>query len=283
MDEANGSQGIETQAREMGWVPREEFRGSEDRWVDAATFVEKGEHVLPIVKATNKRLQNEIDALKRRLEAAEQTNASAQDTLKALNEHQEAMAKQQYERALESLKAKKKDAIREADADAVVEIDEAIQTLREKQAAPAKPTEPAKPEAPATTDIGTQPWFKAWQKENDWFGKDLRRSGYALGIAQEYQSKGVTGPALLEKMREEVDAHFGPVGGEGASKVEGSRGGAGTPSGSRGGKKSYADLPAEARAYCDKMEARLVGPGRLHKDRAAWRDSYTKQYFAGEE
>ena len=37
----------ETAAREMGWRPKEEFRGEAEKWVDAETFVSRGEHFLP--------------------------------------------------------------------------------------------------------------------------------------------------------------------------------------------------------------------------------------------
>ena len=38
------------EARLFGWVPNEEFRGSEDDWVDAEVFVKRGKEINPILR-----------------------------------------------------------------------------------------------------------------------------------------------------------------------------------------------------------------------------------------
>ena len=51
----------EISARAMGWRPQDEFGGDPERWVDADTFVARGEQVMPLLKAQNKKLRQEMD------------------------------------------------------------------------------------------------------------------------------------------------------------------------------------------------------------------------------
>ena len=44
------------EAKTLGWVPKDQFRGSADDWVDASTFVERGKQVMPILNHNNERL-----------------------------------------------------------------------------------------------------------------------------------------------------------------------------------------------------------------------------------
>ena len=48
---------VEQEARTLGWVPAEEFKGDPNRWVDAETFVERGHTVMPILRKNNERLE----------------------------------------------------------------------------------------------------------------------------------------------------------------------------------------------------------------------------------
>jgi len=52
----------ETKAKAMGWSPKDEFRGDPDRWVDAETYVRRGEEFIPFLRANNKKLEEELGA-----------------------------------------------------------------------------------------------------------------------------------------------------------------------------------------------------------------------------
>ena len=56
-DDADG-QDVEQEARLLGWVPQEEFRGNKDNWETAEAFVERGQHLMPIRRQNNVRLKN---------------------------------------------------------------------------------------------------------------------------------------------------------------------------------------------------------------------------------
>ena len=51
--EATSQAGIEAEARKMGWLPESEWMGAPPKYgfVDAQTFLERGETILPILKA----------------------------------------------------------------------------------------------------------------------------------------------------------------------------------------------------------------------------------------
>ncbi len=77
---------VETQALAMGWIPEEKFRGDKAKWVDAETYVERGQTYLPFIKAENRKLQE-------KLEQATGTINQLQDSAKTLSESVEALKK----------------------------------------------------------------------------------------------------------------------------------------------------------------------------------------------
>lgn len=280
---AESTPDLEAKAREMGWRPEEEFTGDKTRWVDASTYIERGETILPLLQATNRRLREELSEQRKKLEELATARAQDAENLQALQESAAEMAKMQYKRALKSLQEKKAEAMGDGDHGAVVEIDEAISELRGKEPKEAPKRTQAAPAAPAggTTlvDLNSE-YFKAWKAENSWLDSDVRKTAYAVGATQDLHREGFRGRELLDKVTEEVQKMFGgrapaPRG----DKVEGSRGGAGTPMTRVSGKHSWTDIPADDRAVCDSQAGRLVGAGKIHKDLATWRASFTKQYF----
>ena len=61
--------GVEKEARLFGWVPKEEFRGSETDWVDADTFVKRGKEINPILRKNNELLMKRLDEQAKQLES----------------------------------------------------------------------------------------------------------------------------------------------------------------------------------------------------------------------
>ena len=41
---------IVAEAKELGWVPQDEFRGAQDKWIDAPTFLARGRDVMPLLR-----------------------------------------------------------------------------------------------------------------------------------------------------------------------------------------------------------------------------------------
>ena len=272
-------QTIEQQATLMGWMPKENFRGNPETWVDAESFVEKGKHVLPILHKNNERLLGQVGTLTTELNALRAKIASQEASMEDFKTFHAEATKAQVAAArkeiLEGLKAAKT----EGDVDAEIEYTAQLSQFDAAQKAPpAAPVEGSKPAVPQVTELA--PAFKAWQADNPWFGTDHARSGAAQGIANQLRAQGDTslGLEFLNKVAQGVNELFGPHdSGTPPSKVESPRGSDGA--GRDSGPVSYAKLPADARAVCDKQATRFVGPDKLFKTKAEWQSHYAKTYF----
>jgi len=283
---------VEQQARELGWAPQADFKGDPEKWVDAKTYLERGEQVLPIVKATNRRLREDLTRQAAETAAMKAALAQSQETIAALQEFHEADTKDRVDRARKDLLEQLKQAKRDENVDREVELTDELSRLN-TAVAEAKPKErtngsgTADPQPPR--DYTKDPEFVAWHEENQWYGTDFGRTNIARGIAQQLRLNGdqTTGRAFLDRVVEGTQKEIQRLTGRPApSKVEGSRGGDGGGGGGGGGGpngKSYNDLPAAAKEVCDKFAAdsRLVGPGKLHKDIKSFRESYVKEFYRG--
>jgi hypothetical protein len=60
-----GERDYDAEARQRGWLPQDDFRGDKSRWVDAQTFIERTDTVMPLLKADRDRLKRELNDMKR--------------------------------------------------------------------------------------------------------------------------------------------------------------------------------------------------------------------------
>ena len=271
---------VETRALEMGWAPKEEFRGDPEKWIDAETYVKRGEELMPILKANNKRQSEELSTIRNELRQTKELLAASAESIEALKEFNSKVVRKEAAEKLGELKEALVEAKRDGDVEKEVELTEQIQehktALKEAEKKP-----DAKPNGKAADDYTQNPDWKAWTAENSWFGKDRRRTALALGIADELKNNPETadlkGRELLDRVSEEVENVFG-----GSHRTVDKVEGGGRGSGGKGG-KGFGDLPAEARAACERQAARLVGKGRAFETAQEWRNHYAKAYFENEE
>ncbi len=279
---------VESKAREMGWTPKEKFRGDPEKWVDAQTFVERGEHVLPILRADRDRLRGElltrdqkIGTLEQQLEA---TSAIVQSLEKSFSESlQRQLAEQRN-----ALKAQLREAVEDKDVDAELAIRDQLDDLktaeteaRNKAEANKDKLNPKPKEKDTNADGAVTPEFKEWKSENTWFGgdspEDKKRTKAIMRIAEDLRDDGDTtvGRPFMDKCLELLEEQERGGNGRGVNKVDSgnSRGG-----GRSSESSSYAALPAEAKQACDADEAQFVGEGKLFKDQKAWRAYFVKLY-----
>lgn len=265
---------IEQQAKELGWVPQEQFRGDLSKWVDAEEFVRRGEEVMPILRQNNKRLQEQLDATRGEVEGVKNALKEATDAMEAFKEYANDASKRAYEQAVRDLKEQKKMALENQDHDAVIAADDALADLREKAPKPLeKATAPTKQEQQQQDAVEANPEYLAWKADNsDWVDKDQEKMAYAasIGAYLKAMNPNLKGRAMLDKVSEEVRARF--PGEKPVNRVEGA-----ARTGGRGS-KTFDALPAEAKAACDRLAARLVGPNRAFKDLNAWRANYVQNY-----
>jgi len=198
---------FESEARESGWVPKEEFTGDPKTWVDAAEFVRRG----PLFK--------KIDTQSREIKAMRQAIADIQ----ALHEKSR---EAEYKRALADLRAEKKAALIDGDADAVIEVDEKMEMVREAQREQVlKPVEV--PDEP-------HPEFQAWVNRNQWYQNHKGMKAFADTVGADLRAQGYSPADVLKQVEKEVRKEFPnrfqnpnqnkPSGVEGSSSAQGSGG-----------------------------------------------------------
>jgi len=281
-DEAEVQQQAEKEARAMGWLPKEEFKGDAAHWVEAPAFVEKGRQILPIMQKNNERLLGQVGNLNAKLDGLAGALKAAQTTIEALEASHADDVKEQVEQARKDLKAELTVASRDGDHEAVAEITDKLTQLttanRDAGGEETAEEKAARERTAARPQI--DPAIQAWFQKNQDFVSNPRKVALAGVIQQELRAAGetATGPAFLDLVAEKVEAEIGGRP-SGTTKVSAGNGGANRGTAGSVSGKTYADLPADAKAACDKFAAKVVGPNRKHKDVASWRASYTEQYF----
>jgi len=242
----------EVEARKFGWVPQEEFHGDPNQWRDADTFLRKGREI-------NGFLRKDLEKLNTRNATLEAELTELRETMTEFSKFHQETAKREYDRALRDLRELKKEAIAEGDGDRVVQIEDAIDQLKQE-----KPPEVKAPKEPPKVD----PVFIQWREQNQWYGTDEDMTVFADGFAERLrkQKPELVGLDFLAEVEKKVQSTFKKEVRPSAcpSPVDVS-----TPSRGSTSKKSYADLPAEAKQACDKF----VKQGLLSKDQ------YVKDYF----
>lgn len=271
------------EAKSMGWVPAEEFRGDPSKWADAETFVKRGEQFMPLLKANNNRLKSEYQKLEQEVRGLKSLLTASHEAIEELkafhSEDTKAKVAAVKQQLLEQLKIAKND----GDTEAETRLTEELIDLKAAQREPAKPA-PAKPSAAAPAEPQVDPELTAWMAKpgNEWFGSNRRKTQLAFGIAEELRADPsndhLIGQAFYDRVAEEVAETLGETRSV-PSKVASSRGGSGGSSGAGNG-KSYADLPPEAKAACEDQARKLVGDGRAFKDTASWRKYYAEVFFS---
>jgi hypothetical protein len=241
---------IEALAAEMGWAPEDQWRGDPSDWVDAKVFIQQGH-----------------GRLKTSLRNQDRDIAEMKDTMKRMLAVQEGVQKRAYEQALTDLKRQQREAATEGDIEAYDKAAQGIDDLAAQQ------SENGAAKANGGDAAKLDPDFNIFHQDNPWYGEDVKMTAYAEQIAP-VVARHAQGPAfyrrIAEEVRKEFPAHFKNPARSGAARVEGG----GSTAARRGkAKKGYSDLPAEAKAACDKF----VAQGLFAKP-----EDYVREYFEEE-
>ena len=241
------------EASSQGWVPKDKFKGDEKDWVDAQMFVKRGREILPILRKNNENLLKELNATK---ESMRQFKADAEEFKKFQRESYERKAKD-LEREMTELRSVRAQAITDGDGAKVNAIDDAIDVVKDEvKAAKIAATEvkDVKAEDPPTA---MDPNLQAWLDRNEWFGKDKAMTGMtnSLGETLRIENPGLMGVAFLKRLDEALAEQFPSRFGKETKRTPNFSAESGSGRGKNSGapKKSYENLPADARAACDKF------------------------------
>lgn len=226
------------EAGRQGWVPKHLYKGDATKWVDAATFIKRGERF-------NNNLQREVQELRKKLEGFEGTKKAF------LKFHEETIAAKDAELAetIKSLRVQRSEATRNGEDELAISLEDRIDLLKDQQKelkAPVEDTTSAAPDANAPNPV-----LDEWVEDgNAWFRDDPQLRSYAIALGDGLIKDGETarGRKFLDlvsaKMAEDFPRKFRSkttaAAGSG-SAVEGSNGGGSTRT---AGGKTERDLPA---------------------------------------
>lgn len=242
---------VRQEAESQGWVPKEKFRGNESDWVDADTFVKRGREILPILRKNNENLIKDLNATKEQLR---EFREAAEEFKKFQREAYERKA-QEYEQRIQEIKESRAQAISDGDGQKVNALDDALDAAKDelkeaKQAAKDAEKTPTQPSSDAL-----DPGLQAWLDKNTWFGQDKRMTGIVNGIGESLRLEFplLKGQEFLDKLDEVLAEEFPNKFGKQTptSRVESGSGRASR--GSSSNAQTYDNLPAEAKAACDRF------------------------------
>jgi hypothetical protein len=171
------------EALSQGWVPKDDFEGDPEKWVDAGEFVRRGELF--------RKIENQSKELK-----------DVRKALAELGKHNAKIRDIEYQRALESLKAEKKAALNEGDANKVVEIDDQIDLVKAQQR-----NEQAQA-AQAAVPQELHPELKNWINRNGWYETTPSMRGWADARGVELAQEGKSPNEVLSILEKEVKSRF---------------------------------------------------------------------------
>lgn len=255
------------EARSQGWVEVEKYRGNKEDWIDADTFVKRGREILPIIRKNNENLVRDLYKAKEELKEYRES----MEEFKAFQKEAYARKVSDYEQRLSELKESRAQAITDGDGQKVNALDDAIDEtkddIREAKEATKEVVKAKVEDQQSTIDPAVQTWLD----DNKWFGKDVKLTAVANGVGESLKMNypNLSGTAFLEKLDEELEelmpGKFGKSKSQQGSPVESGSG--------RGGRRpsdkhSYDNLPAEAKAACD----------RYVKQKLLTREDYVADY-----
>jgi hypothetical protein len=234
----------EAEAKAEGWVPKEAFKGDESKWVDAETFVKRGEEILPIVNAKNRKLVETVDTLKKEIDDLKLGNSQFRE----FHEQTIAREKQQREAAIKELEALRKKAVSDGDGEA---FDRAEKRINELRAQPVRTN--------GHSELNEAQ--RAWLSENRWYETDHVLRAVADGLSDALARER---PELLGK-RDFLDELTKRVRAEMPHKFENPNRNRtvvedAPPRGGGNGKaRAYENLPADAKVACDRFVRTIPG------------------------
>lgn len=276
-------------ARDMGWTPAEQFKGDPEKWVDADEFVRRGEQLMPILRKTNARLKSELAERDAKIDNLTTEVQNANTAIERLDAHYSEANKRAAQQAISSLKTQIKDARDEGDVDKEIELlrqvglaQGEIDKLTEEAK---KKTEVKKEDKPDDNNDNRRvdPELKEWQKENDWFGTDAKKTRQfnmlAADLREELNAAGDDDKYSPVEFLQETQRLWEEQFGDGGQRPDKTGSGNRTSrSNNSGGPKGWNQLPKEAKDACLADAEILVGEGKRFKDLPAWQAEYARIY-----
>ena len=241
---------VEAQARRMGWVPRDEFKGDAATWRPAEEFLDRGMNLLPVLQQQFRALDGRYAKVERELESSRRANADLIERFRTADERA-------YKRALHDLEARRSSAVANGDTAAFEAADKEMRELRETAPAPTTQSTAAAAPAPPAEVI-------AWVAANPWFSsnEEARDDAVAIQSVVDKQNPGMPLSERLALTRKKVMAlHPGLF--ENPRRSAPAAVSASSPEPSRAvNPRSFEALPADVRREFERAARNLEGRGK---------------------
>lgn len=289
---AQVSREMEDKARDMGWVPQNEWRGSPDVWRPADQFVKRGEEVLPIIRSNLERERRKNHDLEAKMtDLPKQIEQQYADRFKRLEGMTRIALDKQRESMWGQFEAKKREAVEAGDTQGYDRLNTEQRKALAEFHADTEAEEPARAEpAKPTTQSQAPPEVQAWVEENRWFNGDPVLTAFAT---KEHGRllKTMPGLSIEENLRRTLDAtkqKFPEEFGLTASNGHGTPAQPHAPSVEGGGRqvvgagreKGWNDLPPEAKDAGKIFIIEDHGFGYAeHKDLVRAQKAFAKSYW----
>jgi hypothetical protein len=238
----------EAEASEQGWTPKENWKGPEEKWTDAKTFVERGEKIAGILKSKVERLETKVESL---TEANKKFGEYHKQTV-------ETQRKKTAKRIAE-LEGQLAQSITDGDGQAYTVARNEIDDLKSQQ------------QAPADDEAAWNQMTQSWVAENRWYVENPKLAAYADGISDRVRAEGYTGQAYFSELSRRVHEDF-PEAFENPKKSKANAVDEGGQKSTGSKAQTYDSLPADAKKACNDF----VKQGFMT------REDYVNQYFEDE-
>lgn len=239
---------IEEVAADMGWTPKDQWKGDPDAWKPAKDYVRATRDVNKSLKSDLKQLQRQVEGISR---------ATASMTERAIAE-----ARSEWESKLEQ-------AVEDGDKQGVKAAQAELTKLERATPQPDMP--------PEAQDFA--------ERHSSWFGKDREATEYAAKRADYYAAQGLSPARQLKAVEKDMRDLFPelfdgePAEQRKAPKPPASVGEPQRTVRTQTREKGYATLPPEARKACDAWVASNQHRGSF-VSKEAWAKSYYEQEAA---
>lgn len=270
----------EEKAKAMGWVPKEEFRGDENKWVDAEEFVKRGENFVGIAKENIDRLTQKVTSLESKLEESTKVFQEFREFATKSEQRAYDRAQKEYESSVKDLKKRLKEAAKNEQWSEFDEIENEIDGLE-------KPQKLKKKDDKQKATYYTQADLDAWMGANTkWFNVDQEMTAYAVAMEPILIKQGKKGQELFEEIDKRLQKRF-PENYENPNKKKPSSvdggGGDGEEVIKKDGKYSFNDIKdteerKDARASYQRFKKEL---GFDKNGKEYTEQEYLKVYFGG--
>jgi hypothetical protein len=277
---------VEAEAREMGWLPKEKFKGDPTLWRPADEYLKRGKELMPLMQAENRRLKKQIAEVEERsAKTIENLGRMNKLVVQRLRKQIEAEYEEKMAKAVELGDKRLYSEANKGKNDALKEFDKAASEAEgDKGKAEAEGiSEPGK------MSVRDRDILDDWMDENPWMDDNATMRRYADRAFERIRRDNprISWKDALAEVREKVEARYpdefakgGKPTASSAPKVDG--GGSRSPGGGSNG-RAWDKLPAEVKKIADSLiedDGLFLEKGeKAATHKAAARERYAKQYL----